>query len=86
MVKDFIFYLHGLVIMGEHYNSWILWYLLSAVYGLAYLYVCVKYKFSLNRIVLIGFSLYLVGALITSFAQYHGELPNILHWLQKILG
>lgn len=84
--KDFIFYLHGLVIMGEHYNSWILWYLLSAVYGLAYLYVCVKYKFSLNRIVLIGFSLYLVGVLITSFAQYHGELPNILHWLQRVLG
>ena len=24
--------------------------------------------------------------MITSFAQYHGELPNILHWLQKILG
>jgi len=32
-VKSLLLYVRGLVLLGEHYNSWQLWYLLSLVYG-----------------------------------------------------
>lgn len=35
-IKDFI---QGLFITGEHYNSWMMWYLLSAIYAFIYIYI-----------------------------------------------
>ena len=83
--KDVIYFIHGLVVMGEHYNSWILWYLLSGIYGLLFIYFFRKKDVSWENIVLIGLVLYLCGAAITEFVKIDGGLPAYIMWLQKII-
>ena len=81
--RDLASYMRNLVVTGEHYNSWILWYLLSASYGLVYAYMCVKHNLRISRMVAVGFLLYLLGAVITDFCQYNGGLPDVLQLVHK---
>ena len=83
--KDFIYFIHGLVVMGEHYNSWILWYLLSGIYGLLFICFFRKREFSWKSIVWTGFVLYLCGAAITQFVKIEGDLPVYIMWLKKFI-
>lgn len=36
----------GYLILGQQYNSWMLWYLLAAIYGLALLWVMYHFRFN----------------------------------------
>lgn len=83
--KDILDFLRGFVIFGEHYNSWILWYLLSGMYGLIFIYFLRKRNTSWEKIVLIGFVLYLCGAAITQFVKIEGDLPVYIMWLKKFI-
>lgn len=58
-LKDFIF-------VGEHYNSWMLWYLLSAIYTLMFI-MLVKNYIKDEIILLICFIITLVGVIITEY-------------------
>ena len=37
-------YIKGLVFSGEHYGSWMLWYMISAIYALGIIYLLLKIK------------------------------------------
>ena len=50
---DVCLYFRGLILIGEHYNSWILWYLLSTIYALLSLYLLEKFKCNRKWILLI---------------------------------
>ena len=43
-------YLRGFLLVGEHYNSWMLWYLLASVYGLGLLFLLLRRPKSLRVI------------------------------------
>ena len=43
-LKSALAYIRGLVLVGEHYNSWQLWYLLSTVYALLFVMLLLKNK------------------------------------------
>lgn len=47
-------YIKGLIFVGEHYNSWILWYLLSTIYALLIITFLIRRNISSQNIVLIG--------------------------------
>lgn len=38
LAKEVLLYIRGFICVGEHYNSWPLWYLLSTLYGLVLIY------------------------------------------------
>lgn len=80
--RDLASYVRNLVVTGEHYNSWVLWYLLSSIYGLLYIYICMKYNLRISRMLVVGFLLYLLGAFITTFCQYDGTLSSMLYLVQ----
>ena len=49
LAYNLLHYAKGFIINGEHYNSWILWYLLSSFYALALVAFLVKRRLSLKK-------------------------------------
>ena len=72
-------YIRGLVFVGEHYNSWQLWYLLSTIYALLFVLLLLKNKQSIERIACIGFVIFLISIGVTYLTNYYeGGGPGIL--------
>ena len=44
MLKEILLYLRGVLLLGQQYNSWPLWYLLSSIYALLLIYILIKRK------------------------------------------
>ena len=42
IVYDALLYVRDFLFVGQHYNSWMLWYLLSCIYSLIFIYVLSK--------------------------------------------
>ena len=80
-----LLYIRGFFFIGEHYNSWPLWYLLSTIYALVFILLCYKKKISLKKIVFIGLCISIISFSLDSLATYNGQLPNLLLLLQKIV-
>jgi hypothetical protein len=66
-------YVVKLFLVGEHYNSWMLWYLLAAVYALGALCLLLKRKVSIRKIVLLATLIILVIFGINAFVNVKGE-------------
>ena len=75
------------IFIGEHFNSWILWYLLSCFYGLLLiflLYKKLKIKNIIIIIIIIGLSLYLFGFFVDLIMGVNSS-SSIIIILQKII-
>lgn len=81
-VKD---YFIGLIFVGEHYNSWMLWYLLSTIYALLLILILLKLKVSPKVIVAVGTVLILLSFAIGKLSQYDGDLPLILKAVNRFI-
>ena len=57
-------YLRGFFIIGENYNSWILWFILSAIYSLLLILFFIKNNYSYKKIFIISIILFLFGLFI----------------------
>ena len=55
MLSCIISYVKWFFLVGEHYNSWILWYLLSSIYALLLYQLLYKLHLTLRAIMFIGF-------------------------------
>lgn len=64
IVRSIYCFFRDLIFMGEHYNSWMLWYLLAVIYGLCIILFFVKCGFSLGEIVIAGLFIRWIGAII----------------------
>lgn len=78
-------YLQGLVFRGEHYNSWMLWYLLSSIYALFFVWTCLKRHISPYLILTGGIILLLIGAGFDILEQTDTDLPSLLRQLKWLL-
>lgn len=74
IVKGLLKYLLNILLVGENYNSWILWYLLSALYALLLFGFLLKNNLSLKTSVIIGFCIYLSGIVFDTLIKF---FPNI---------
>ena len=61
LVKSILLYFHALIFLGEHHNSWQLWYLLATVYVSLLLYLFIRRRVPFSVTVGICFALYAVG-------------------------
>lgn len=64
---DIFLYIRGLLFVGEHFNSWILWYLLSAIYGLFFIRLCMKKNKSITSILFYGTIIFFLGQNLVFF-------------------
>lgn len=78
LLNGILVYLHGFFLVGEHYNSWPLWYLLSTVYGLCFLWVLSKRRTPLNRIALVSLVFFFCGEAVSYLLENSYILPGSL--------
>ena len=71
-------YLRGLIFVGEHHKSWMLWYLLSSIYALILVNGGVKRKWKKQTLLFIGIIIGAFGILITLFVNEYISLPSYL--------
>lgn len=77
-------FFQGLFLTGEHYNSWILWYLLSIIYGLLLIEILNKKNYNIKKIIIIGLILYLFSYMINIIVDIDTDI-NIVKILKKII-
>ena len=81
-VIDFV---KGFVFVGEHYNSWILWYLLATIYAILFVLALRKLHFNIKTICIAGFVVFVLSCLINAFVGYSGALPESALIVRKII-
>ena len=73
LIKELLLYIRGLVLVGQHYNSWPLWYLLSTIYALMFARYLKK-----KRVSNIGVFVSSIVVMIISFGcDYFVSLKNL---------
>lgn len=60
-------FIRGVFFVGENFNSWILWYLLSEIYGLAFIYQFLQKNKKFEKLIYIGLSFFLFGIFLNYF-------------------
>lgn len=81
-VKDFF---TGLIFVGQHYNSWILWYILSTVYTVTLIIIMAKKKYSTEAILAAGFAFYLIS-IGADWIVNEEHTSAVLLFLERIIG
>lgn len=61
VLNSIILYIRGLLFVGEHYNSWILWYLLSTVFALLVLMAAYKFNIRFEWVMAFGILMFFVA-------------------------
>lgn len=85
ILYDIVLYIHGLIFRGEHFNSWILWYLLSSIYVLTMIYFLVKKGKSIRYITAIGMFVFIIGIFMTGIVNTTNNLNYYESILQKLI-
>lgn len=85
IVFDALSYIQGLLFVGEHFNSWILWYLLSAIYALFVVKFLVSKGKTASCLCLVGCIVFVIGIGITYLVSCTGELPKTGVLVQKLI-
>lgn len=63
--RGILIFIRGFFLIGQQYNSWQLWYLLSTIYSIGIILLIQKYtKLNLNHIILIGIIFYIIDMLV----------------------
>mgnify|MGYP005752558517 CR=1 FL=1 len=68
----------GFFWFGENYNSWILWYLLSSVYSLIFIYVLRKLNISYSHILIVGTIIALIAIFLVDYKNGLFEFPGTI--------
>lgn len=84
--KSLAIFLRNFFLIGQQYNSWPLWYLLSTIYALFGILTLLKtFKFSKNQILLIAIIVYVISIGVSNLAEYSNELPHLVQFLKKTI-
>ncbi len=85
VIRCALIYIRGFFFVGENYNSWILWYLLSSIYGLMLLYFLLSKKVSYLRILIISGGIFIVSFSFDWLVDNMDCLPSLLSLGAKII-
>lgn len=77
--------LQGWFLVGENYDSWPLWYLLSSIVGMGLILVCYRFGIKKKYIVLLSFFLYAVGMVIVRLPD-EGVVGSLQYMMSFIHG
>lgn len=83
-IRSVLLYINGLFFLGEHYNSWILWYLLSTVYSLIFIEILLRHKVKMNGILTIGFIILFISFGIDKLSAMN-NLSGIIEKIRLIV-
>ncbi len=70
-------YVSKLVFVGEHYNSWHLWYLLSTIYALVFILLLIRVNVSPKGMLIFSALFSVISIGVDYLMSYSGDLPRI---------
>ena len=77
-------YIKGLVFSGEHYGSWMLWYMISAIYALGIIYLLLKIKVNPWAITALGLVFILCGAALDMLSGTTNDISPAINFIRKL--
>ena len=78
-------YIRGFLFIGEHYNSWHLWYLLSTVYALILVIILLRLQLNPKKwTIVVGF-VSLLSIFMTEISGNQEALPPLLHIIRLLI-
>lgn len=83
--ESVIRYIKGLIFIGEHYGSWMLWYMLSAIYALGIIYFLLKIKTNPWAITVLGLVLILGGAVLDMLSGTTNDFSPVINFIRKLM-
>ncbi len=87
IIKVVLRYIRDLLFVGQHYNSWILWYLLSTIYTLIFLIFLFKKRIRFSIILIICGSIGIFGSTgLTWIVNNSDKLNTYLQIVSKLIG
>ncbi len=78
-IKGLAYYVNGLIFVGEQYNNWVLWYLLSTVYVILLLLIIIKKNNSFKPLTSILLTISVVASIIVVVFGFVGHLQSETH-------
>lgn len=82
--NDFFLFLRGVILIGENYYSWPLWYLLAMIYSLIFICILLYLNRSVKAIFIISICVFIVSILIN--LTINSENPNhVILLLHEVL-
>lgn len=84
IIKSIILFFRGFLFVGENFNSWFLWYLLSEIIGLTFIATLLKKRNNYKTILFKGLLLFTIGIII-SFINSQTYDDIIMAYISTIL-
>lgn len=84
IIRSVLLYIDGLFLLGEHYNSWILWYLLSTVYALIFAEILLRHGIEMKGVLAVGWVILFISYGIDKFTVMN-NLSGIFEKLRLML-
>lgn len=84
-LDNLLSYIRGLVFIGEHYNSWHLWYLLSTVYALILVMALFRFRLNVKKWIIVVSSILGLSIFMDEIAAYSKVLPTVLHLFRTLV-
>ena len=88
IVKSILIYFRGFLFVGEQYNSWHLWYLLSTIYSLILIIILYKLKIFRNMgggMLIIGIVFSVISVGTSQFVLTEKNLIKALLLIKKLI-
>ena len=83
IARSILIFIRGLVLVGEQYNSWPLWYLLATVYSLLFLSLYMKRFNKPAHLIVLSVIASILSVGLTAFVKYEGAYPS---WAETLRG
>ena len=78
VLKSVLLYIRGFVFIGEQYNSWHLWYLLSTIYALVFILILLYLKISPKKAIVFSSFVFLFSIGIDYLSAYEGNTNTFI--------
>lgn len=85
ILKSVLLYVKGFIFIGEQYNSWHLWYLLSTIYALVFVLILQYLKLSHKKVIIVSTVVFLISIGIDFLVAYNGNSNIFVELLIKMI-
>ena len=80
LIKSVMFYIRGFFLVGEHYYSWPLWYLLSTIYSAIFLLVLKKKNIKEKNILIVSTVIFILACIMNYLSDNSiVRSANVIH-------
>ena len=85
VLKSIALYIRGFFLVGEHFYSWPLWYLLSTIYSMIIIRILLKKKCKEWHILIASIVVFIMAQIMTYIVNNQTNLNGIVYILAKII-